>query len=204
MITFLKIFLGLKGTWFWACRQMQQGMSVYRLRDSGVVSFTYDKGRRKIKATIDWGGSESEHEWGVSIEDVFATDFMLWHERTNYQELHHQTQMKCDSKSLKASQLKRHLKPAKETPTKVLCKSPEVQIQEFMRTHDSFKEEANSCGKRFVYRKNGFDVAYVWFKYSLNGWNLIFNDRTTESRVQIQSVETLKQLLEIEKHPATI
>lgn len=110
MITFLEIFLGCKGTWFWACRKMNEGQVVYRLRDSGVVYFTYDKGRRKIKAMIDWGGSEPESEWGISMEDVFATDFMLVHERTNYQELHHQTQMKCDSKSLTASQLKRHIK----------------------------------------------------------------------------------------------
>jgi hypothetical protein len=114
MMTFLKIFFGCRGTWFWACRKMQQGMCVYRLRDSGIVSFTYDKGRRKINAMIDWEGSESEHEWGISMEDVFATDFMLWHERTNYAELHRQSQMKCDSKSLKASQIKRHLKPVNQ------------------------------------------------------------------------------------------
>lgn len=113
MIAYVKIFLGLKGTWFWACRRMQEGSIIYRLRDSGVVSFTYDKGRRKINAMIDWGGSESASEWGISMEDIYATDFMLWHERTDYAEIHRQSQMKCDSKSLKASQLKRHLKPAR-------------------------------------------------------------------------------------------
>lgn len=96
MITMLKIFLGLKGTWFWACRQMKEGKTVYRLRDSGVVYFTYDKGRRKIKAMIEWGGSEPETEWGISMEDIFATDFMLLTEHTNYEVLHRQTQMKCD------------------------------------------------------------------------------------------------------------
>lgn len=113
----LKIFLGCRGTWFWACRQMQEGKAVYRLRDSGVVYFTYDKGRRKIMANIHWDTPSSKgiidavKEWGISMEDVFATDFMLVHERTNYAELHRQSQMKCDMKSLKRSQLKKHLKP---------------------------------------------------------------------------------------------
>lgn len=112
MLTFLKILLGCKGTWFWACRRMNEGQVVYRLRDSGVVYFSYDKGRRKIKAMIDWGGSEVETEWGISMEDVHATDFMLVHQRTNYAEIHLQSQMKCDSKYLKQRQLKKHLKPA--------------------------------------------------------------------------------------------
>lgn len=116
MITMLKIFLGCKRTWFWACRQMMEGKTVYRLRDSGTVHFSYDAGKRKIKAIISWPSYEEkpdmhQKEWGISMEDVFATDFMLVHERTNYQELHRQTQMKCDSKSLKPSQLKKHIKP---------------------------------------------------------------------------------------------
>lgn len=94
MTTFLKIFFGCKGTWYWACRQMQQGQVVYRLRDSGVVYFTYDKGRRKINAMIDWGGSESETEWGISMEDVFSIDFRLLTEKSNYAKMHHESQMK--------------------------------------------------------------------------------------------------------------
>jgi hypothetical protein len=79
MITFLKIFLGLKGTWFWACRQMQEGKTVRRLRDSGVVKFTYDSGRRRIKAMVEWETSVEPKEWGISMEDVYATDFELQH-----------------------------------------------------------------------------------------------------------------------------
>lgn len=77
MITFLKIFLGCKGTWFWACRQMQEGKTVRRLRDSGVVRFSYDHGRRRIKAMIEWETSTEPKEWGISMEDVFATDFAI-------------------------------------------------------------------------------------------------------------------------------
>lgn len=75
MINRLKILFGCKGTWFWACRQMKQGKTVYRLRDSGAVRFTYDQGIRKIKAMIMWESSTEPHEWGISMEDVFATDF---------------------------------------------------------------------------------------------------------------------------------
>jgi hypothetical protein len=77
MITLLKIFLGCKGTWFWACRQMQEGKTVRRLRDSGVVRFSYDHGRRRIKGMIEWETSIEPKEWGISMEDVFATDFEL-------------------------------------------------------------------------------------------------------------------------------
>jgi hypothetical protein len=113
MITMLKIFLGLRGTWFWACRKMMEGQSVYRLRDSGIVYFTYDKGRRRINAHIWWETSKDGHEWGVSMEDIFATDFRLTHERMDFPEIHRQTQMKCDSNSLSAAQIKKHLKPIK-------------------------------------------------------------------------------------------
>lgn len=77
MITFLKIFLGWKGTWFWACRQMQEGKTVRRLRDSGVVRFSYDHGKRRIKAMVMWETSTEAKDWGVSMEDVFATDFEI-------------------------------------------------------------------------------------------------------------------------------
>ena len=94
MITFLKILFGFRGTWLWACRRMKEGQAVYRLRDSGIVSFTYDKGRRKIKAMIDWEGAESETEWGISMEDVFATDLKLWPNIPDYAKMHYQSQMK--------------------------------------------------------------------------------------------------------------
>lgn len=77
MISYLKIFFGCRGTWFWACRQMKEGKTVRRFRDSGVVKFTYDEGRRKIMAMIEWETSVAPKEWGISIEDVFATDFQV-------------------------------------------------------------------------------------------------------------------------------
>lgn len=110
MINFLKIFLGWRGTWFWACRQMMAGKTVYRLRDSGHVTFSYDHGIRKIKAMIEWETSTEGKEWGISMEDVFATDFMLVHENTDYEVLHHQSQMKCDMKPLKEGLKKQHTK----------------------------------------------------------------------------------------------
>lgn len=96
MITTLKIFLGWPGTWLWACRQMKEGKTVYRLRDSGVVKFTYDKGIRKIKALIWWETSVDPHEWGVSMEDVFATDFEVLPGKPDYDKLHYQSQMKLN------------------------------------------------------------------------------------------------------------
>lgn len=94
MITMLKIFLGMRGTWFWACRKMMEGQSVYRLRDSGIVYFTYDKGRRRFNAIIFWETSKDGSEWGVSMEDVFATDFELMPGNPDYGNLHYQSQMK--------------------------------------------------------------------------------------------------------------
>ena len=94
MITALKIFIGWPGTWLWACRQMKEGRTVYRLRDSGIVKFTYDAGGRKIYANIWWETSLKGHEWGVNMEDVFATDFKLLSEKPDYNSMHKQSQMK--------------------------------------------------------------------------------------------------------------
>jgi hypothetical protein len=95
MIKRLKILFGCKGTWFWACEKMKEGQVVYRLRDSGIVYFTYDKGRRKLIASIWWETSTEGHEWGVSMSDIYATDFKLHRiEGQNYPELHKQSQLK--------------------------------------------------------------------------------------------------------------
>lgn len=94
MIKRIKIFIGYKGTWFWACRRMKEGQVVYRLRDSGIVYFTYDRGRRKFKAMICWETSIEEREWGVSMEDVYATDFKLLTEKSDYAKMHYESQMK--------------------------------------------------------------------------------------------------------------
>lgn len=94
MIKMLKISIGWRGTWHWACRQMSEGKTVYRLRDSGVVKFTYNEAKRKIVALIWWETSTDPHEWGISIEDVFATDFNVLPERPQYPQLHYQSQMK--------------------------------------------------------------------------------------------------------------
>lgn len=62
---------------------MKVGRTLYRLRDSGSVHFSYDSGRRKILAMISWPTSDPDkdssdpHEWGISMEDIEATDFKL-------------------------------------------------------------------------------------------------------------------------------
>lgn len=94
MITMLKIFLGCRGTWFWACRKMMEGKTVKRLRDSGVAMFSYDHGRRRIKALIEWETSIKPTEWGISMEDVFATDFFVQVTSEGNSELHRRSQMK--------------------------------------------------------------------------------------------------------------
>lgn len=95
MIKQIKIFFGCRGTWLWACRQMQKGQTVYRLRDSGIVYFTYNNGERKISSTIWWETSTKGREWGVSMSDVCAIDFKLHlTEGMNYPELHRQAQLK--------------------------------------------------------------------------------------------------------------
>jgi hypothetical protein len=67
-----------QGTWLWACEQMQDGKTVIRFRDSGLVRFNYDQGRRKINAIIFWDSEGHEGtEWGISMEDVYATDFKI-------------------------------------------------------------------------------------------------------------------------------
>jgi hypothetical protein len=69
------------------------------------------------------------------------------------------------------------------------------EIRQFMRTSPLFKEQEQAYGRRFEYYKDGVRIAYIWFKYALNGWNMIIGKQ--KERHHIDSVDKLKTLLEL-------
>lgn len=68
-------------------------------------------------------------------------------------------------------------------------------IQNFLKADKRFKEQEGSFGKRFHFMKDGEKSAYLWFKYTLNGWNMII--RKVKEQHNIDSVEKLKTLLSL-------
>ena len=50
MIKWIIRFFGLKGSWSWACRQMDKGFIVYRTTDTGSAKYRLDcEGQRRIE-----------------------------------------------------------------------------------------------------------------------------------------------------------
>ncbi len=64
-------FLGLRGSWLWACRQMAKGLRVRRRSSVGAVRYQFSRGgpRRIVYAT----GSELPRLWNNAT--LFASDF---------------------------------------------------------------------------------------------------------------------------------
>ena len=52
-------FLGLKGSWHWACKQMDKGHIVYRTTDAGAAKYKLDnENQRRIQWTFARYGTE--------------------------------------------------------------------------------------------------------------------------------------------------
>jgi len=71
----LKQFLGLKGSWKWACRQMAAGYIVKPKNITGVVKYKVDtEGQRRILFTFSKVISKST-KWENAI--IFLSDFEI-------------------------------------------------------------------------------------------------------------------------------
>ena len=68
------VALGLKGSWRWACRQMDKGHVVYRTSNTGTVKHRLDlEGQRRITYTFKRKVSESGKYWEPAI--IFLSKF---------------------------------------------------------------------------------------------------------------------------------
>jgi len=77
---FLKIkrFLGLKGTWEWACEQMKKGEMVRRISSTGSVHLRLDK---EAQGRIQWSFEYNDTEWqsaNVFLHYFEATDWTTY------------------------------------------------------------------------------------------------------------------------------
>jgi len=68
-------FLGLRGSWKWACRNMQEGRVVFRITDTGALKYKLDC---EAQNRILWAGTHdpfglAESDWDSA--NVFLSDF---------------------------------------------------------------------------------------------------------------------------------
>jgi uncharacterized protein YkuJ len=69
------------------------------------------------------------------------------------------------------------------------------QISDFLKSNAAFEEQAETHGRRYYFIKDGEKTAYIWFKWALNGWNIIIGKQ--KERYHIDSVDKLKELLSL-------
>ena len=69
----LKQFLGLKGSWYWACKQMKKGKIVYRFTDIGCARYKTDnEGQNRILWAFE-RFPNTKTEWSNAF--IFMSDF---------------------------------------------------------------------------------------------------------------------------------
>lgn len=81
MTKFLIRFLGLPGSWTWACRQMDKGKIVYRTTDTGAAKYRLDfeDNRRIICAFVR--GTPRRDNWMsayIFLSDFECTAWAVW------------------------------------------------------------------------------------------------------------------------------
>jgi hypothetical protein len=76
------------------------------------------------------------------------------------------------------------------------------EISEYLKVKKCFIEQPDTFGRRYYFMHNGERVAYIWFKWALNGWRLAFlkekNGEDWETRGPIESVTQLTAILRID------
>ena len=73
MIKNLIRFFGLKGSWKWACRQMDKGSIIYRTTDSGNAKYRLDT---KEQRRICWHYTDNPNKNDIwPNASVFLSDF---------------------------------------------------------------------------------------------------------------------------------
>ena len=73
MLKWLVKFLGLRGSWSWACKEMDRGRIVCRTTDTGAARYRLDgEGQRRIEWSFG-GGWESAY---IFLDDFECTDWV--------------------------------------------------------------------------------------------------------------------------------
>lgn len=75
-------FLGLNGSWKWACKQMDNGVIVRRSTDSGAAHYRLDceSQRRIVWCYTRNPHNEGSKEWGnayIFLKDFECTDWVV-------------------------------------------------------------------------------------------------------------------------------
>ena len=80
MIKWFIRFFGLKGSWRWACRQLDKGYIVYRTTDTGAAKYKLDnEGQRRIQWVFAHNSDNAE--WknaNIFLADFECTDWAVW------------------------------------------------------------------------------------------------------------------------------
>lgn len=72
------------------------------------------------------------------------------------------------------------------------------EIQSFMKEDGRFVEQPDCYGRRFYFMKDGQKFAYLWFKWGLNGWNMVYYDQPEHiPRYHIPTLQALKSTLNL-------
>ena len=66
-------FLGLKGSWKWACREMSKGRIVRRSTNTGKAHYRLDRENQRRIQWVFCAGSTLENEWENA--NIFLSDF---------------------------------------------------------------------------------------------------------------------------------
>ena len=69
----LKTFLGLRGSWKWACRQLKKGEIIYRTSDTGSCKYKLDDENQSRIQCAYIGRPDKVTKWVNAI--IFLDDF---------------------------------------------------------------------------------------------------------------------------------
>ena len=78
MLKWIVRFFGLKGSWKWACRQMDKGRIVFRISDTGCAKYKLDPERQR---RIIWTHQFEPSDWHnayIFLGDFEATDWVIY------------------------------------------------------------------------------------------------------------------------------
>ena len=81
MIKSVVRILGLKGSWKWACRQMDKGFIVHRTTDTGSAKYRLDpENQRRIvwAFTVDPSASHNWKTANIFLDDFETVCWAIW------------------------------------------------------------------------------------------------------------------------------
>lgn len=90
MINWIIRFFGLKGSWMWACRQMDAGNIIRPASASGGIKYRLDpEAQRRIQWTFHRFPTENR-DWEsakIFLSDFEDTDWALWQQEPTEEDL---------------------------------------------------------------------------------------------------------------------